>query len=274
MFSKLLKYDLKSLSRSGLIVMIITFCLGAVGAIDAFVSFRAIFSEIYAEDASVWTTVFSSVGILSFFFILFGILVCSTVMQIIIYVNYYKALCTDQGYLTFTLPVKERDILLSKTVSSFIWNAIITVAIILCIALIILSVFLGVESVAPSDPMPDDSVSPLEGLFELLPVALMVTTVIFYSLNNTQLIFMVIFFASVITKKNKGLLAVGLVLGANMIYSMLSSIVSSIIAITVSSATVNTMVIEQLIYIVFLIGTGIAYFFLTEHMMKKKLNLP
>ena len=35
-----------------------------------------------------------------------------------------KTLYTDQGYLTYTLPVKSKDILISKAIVSFVWLAL------------------------------------------------------------------------------------------------------------------------------------------------------
>ncbi len=275
MFSKLLKYDFRSLTKFGLPISIITLGLGMLGAIDAFFAFRALFTEIYEGDGSFGVVMFSSLGLISLIFIIYGILLCATIMQIIVYVNYYKTLCTDQGYLTFTLPVKQKDILLSKSLNSFIWGAIVTVAIIVSLAAIIMAIYFGVESVTPSNPTaPDDSLYPTDTMTGVWEVILILLTVILYALNNTQLIFMVIFFASVISKKNKGLVAIGLVVATNLVYSILSSLVSSIISFSAISSSTNTLIIEQLIYIAFLIGTGIAYFFLTKNMMEKKLNLP
>ena len=73
MFSKLLKYDFKSHVKFGLPLTIITLGLGVIGAIDAFFTFRSIAGEIVNEDLSFGAAMFSSLGIMSFFFILFAI---------------------------------------------------------------------------------------------------------------------------------------------------------------------------------------------------------
>ena len=275
MFSKLLKYDFKSIKKFGVPICIIALILGVVGAVDAYFSFGALIGELFKDSESVAAVLLSSIGLLAFFFIVFALLLCSTVVQIIVYVNYYKTLCTDEGYLTFTLPVKQKDILLSKSLNALIWGAIIGAVILVCAAFIGLGIYLGVESVVPSSPpQPDDSLYPTEGLFSFWTVGLLLLTGLLYTLNNTQLIFMVIFFASVISKKNKGLVAIGLVLAANMAYSMLSSLVSSIFSIISIASTTNITNIQLIIYSVFLAGSGVAYFFTTKRMMERKLNLP
>lgn len=57
-----------------------------------------------------------------------AVVFCSTGMAV---VRFYKNMVTDEGYLTFTLPVKVEELVLSKFIVAFVWQ-IITV--VLCTA--------------------------------------------------------------------------------------------------------------------------------------------
>lgn len=274
MFAKLLKYDFKSIKRIGFIIMIVALALGIFGAIDGFFIAKSFVSdELFDEDGSALLIIFTSLGMLTFIFIVYVLIACATVMQVIIYVNFYKTLCTDQGYLAFTLPVKQRDILLSKTLNAIIWGAMITFVIVLSIFLIISGIALGIPSDDTSLP-PSDSLYPTDFTSVILEIGLLLLTGILYFLNNMQLIFMVIFFASIISKKNKGVTAILLVLAVNFVYSSIVSTVSSIFSVAFIGSSIAGIIIKYTIFIVLLVGTGIVYFLTTKRMMEKKLNLP
>ena len=63
--------------------------------------------------------------------LLFFAAMIATSFGIVIYltVRYYKSMYTDEGYLTHTLPVKGRDLLLSKTIVMSVWNLISGIAV-------------------------------------------------------------------------------------------------------------------------------------------------
>ena len=67
------------------------------------------------------------------------LLLCASIltMMVLIVVNFYKTLITDEGYLTFTLPVSPTKLLLSKVLNGIIWNTIMLVIFGLGLALII-----------------------------------------------------------------------------------------------------------------------------------------
>ncbi len=57
---------------------------------------------------------------------------------VLVFLRFYRHLYTDEGYLTFTLPIKRGDILLSKSLNAMIWLTAHTVLLIACILLILL----------------------------------------------------------------------------------------------------------------------------------------
>lgn len=105
MLGKLIKNDFIGSSRSMSIVYLVAAISLAVTALSY--AFKISFLKI--------------IGSLSLMLVVFG-LVFITIFLMMSYFN--KTLYTDQGYLTYTLPVKSKDILISKAIVSFVWLAL------------------------------------------------------------------------------------------------------------------------------------------------------
>lgn len=108
MLKKLLKYDFKSLFKYWWIVAIASVALSVLaGECITILESERDFHEVL-QVASGIVIMLAIIGIVVF-------AVFSTVM---IFIRYYKNLFTDEGYLTFTLPVKRSNILNSKVISA------------------------------------------------------------------------------------------------------------------------------------------------------------
>ena len=61
-----------------------------------------------------------AMGIVAF---AYGLTMASVMMltAFLVIQRFYRTVYGDEGYLTHTLPVKSRDIIISKTVSAFLW---------------------------------------------------------------------------------------------------------------------------------------------------------
>lgn len=146
MLRKLLKYDMKSVARFWWIAAIIILALCVVGG----VSLRGV-NELYdALWASIQTNVepFGGTALnalartalsISFILSIVGIGIAVVGVELMIHIRYFKHLFTDEGYLTFTLPVSRKKIFFSKVANAFFWMLMtclvicIGVAVMLCI---------------------------------------------------------------------------------------------------------------------------------------------
>ena len=116
MLKKLLKYDLIALFKYWWIAAITTFGISILGGFAVSI-LRVSYSNDATENVPKVLTVLSltSVPIIVLSFAVFAILV-----SILIFIRYYKNFFTDEGYLTFTLPVKRTQLINSKIISSVI----------------------------------------------------------------------------------------------------------------------------------------------------------
>lgn len=105
MLGKLIKNDFKASAHSMLGIYLVAFAVFAATAVA------------YKTDENSATTI---QGILTavLIFVSFAILIIP-IFQILTYFN--KSLYSNQGYLSYTLPVKSESLLLSKAIVSFSW---------------------------------------------------------------------------------------------------------------------------------------------------------
>ena len=110
MLKKLLKYDLKAMFRYWWIAAL---TLTVISVAAGFV-----LSSLTVEK-DLPTSVYV-LSVLGFILIMLGFSAFSIMAIVVIFSRFYKNFFTDEGYLTFTLPVKRRDLLNSKIISGFI----------------------------------------------------------------------------------------------------------------------------------------------------------
>ncbi len=103
MLGKLIKNDFKASAHSMLGLYVIAILVGILTALS------------YAFDKLV---VFQAIGTFILIMLSFAIMII-TVFVMLSYFN--KSLYSNQGYLSYTIPVKSRDLLFSKALVSFSW---------------------------------------------------------------------------------------------------------------------------------------------------------
>lgn len=276
MFKKLLKYDFKATKRFGVPITIGILVAGIVGGIDAIVM-----SALMQSGTDNFFTVCGIIISYLLFFAIYSLLgVGVLAVTIIILVDFYKNLGTDEGYLTFTLPVKSRDIIWSKVINCAIWSIITGVATIISVVVILVCF-----STANGDLIGDLSLifTDVDFGISTASVVWFFIILILFSIatffNSILLYFDAIFFGTVIAKKNKGLSAFLSVVVVNMIYGTVASIIFTIATIGTTSlaatsqdplAVVNIIIA---IFTVLLFALNVVFFELLKHMMEKKLNL-
>lgn len=116
MLSKLIKYDFKALSR-----MLWPTMAAVVGA-TLIAALCFLFDSKTIGNANGGLIQFLA-GMLAVIMVL-AIIAAAFLVFFVICAHFYRNLMTDQGYLTFTLPVKTSDILWSKLITAMLWSII------------------------------------------------------------------------------------------------------------------------------------------------------
>lgn len=214
MLKKLLRYDLKSVFKYWWIAAIASFCISILGG----GSIATLASE---HNDSALLTAGAGIGV---FITIMGLCAFTLSATILIFVRFYKNFFTDEGYLTFTLPVRRSQLINSKLIMSILVN-FSTLLVFLIDIIFMLSIGLGNEIILEEIP------AELVKLFNLIDlkasIYIFIYTIEFLiflllsSATATLFMFCCITFASIITKKAKVLTAIG-------IYYVATSVVSSI----------------------------------------------
>ena len=124
MLKKLLKYDMQQIYRVWWITAVSVISASLVGAF----ALRA-----FTENITKGTYPFiSAIGMLIGMFSVIGVISSIAITSLLAQYRFYKNFYTDEGYLTFTLPASRKLLLFSKTLNTFIWETAHVILIAIC----------------------------------------------------------------------------------------------------------------------------------------------
>ena len=133
MLGKLLKYDMRSVGRFWWIAMLTMIGASFSAALSLRFYLEMMMSEMYwASSNDFWIALGMTVSYIIFLISVIAIGVCIMFVAVLIYVRYYKHLFTDEGYLTFTLPVSRKQIFFSKLVNAGFWMMLSEAVLLIC----------------------------------------------------------------------------------------------------------------------------------------------
>ncbi len=274
MLKKLLKYDLKSIFGVWWIAALVslTLCICAGACIAVLKVGRELPAIVNAS--SVLVIVFSVIGLVAF----------SLISILFIYVRYYKNFFTDEGYLTFTLPVKRTALLNSKLISAVL-TYIITFLAIFINLLAMFSVGLGKELYTKENLEALVEVWNMLthnfGIYLLIYAIEMLAIFILSAVFSILFVYCCITVASIIAKKAKVITAIGIYYGANMIFSFVVQIftlfgMQGMIARLANITSENAYIIIAIVLfgaIVFMFVFCAMIYTLVHYLIDRKLNL-
>ena len=218
MLKKMLRYDFRAILKFWWIGLLSTFVLSlGAGLCGSLLNSEKVFPDII-NIMSVFVIVIAVISLFAFLFM----------TSIMIYVRYYKNLFSDEGYLTFTLPLKRSQVLNSKLISGLVMTLSTTFAVAietaigLCIAYyrdIFNKQFYNEIKVVIEEISKENGFDELITMFAL--IIIIVVTVYAASLLFT---FLCITVGSVITRKNKVATAIGIYYGATAVLTFAGQI--------------------------------------------------
>ena len=284
MLNKLLKYDMKSIGRFWWIIAASDIAISFVGAI----ALRVLLSDIYNSSLNIFMTIMMAfVVIIS----IVGIIAAFLATQILIFIRFYKHFFSDEGYLTFTLPVSRKKLLLSKTINAMFWTT-------LSYILLIVTIFLFMLISPPTfegELLNTDLIVAIGQIFSALTEAIGLWMIVYVieillifalmTLFAITLIHFCITVGAVVAKKLKWLVAIGIYYVTNIVLSGAGQLIAfiSIFIMTdgfvtyLSNASMNVILssvalIGLIICAMTAAVTAIMYF-ITLGTIERKLNL-
>ena len=275
MLKKLLKYDLSAIFKLWWIMAVSSLGVSVIGGL----CLKTLTSP-HTNELSTIIIIIAALGIVA---TVIGLSAFLIVTMIRIDVRCYKNFVTDEGYLTFTLPVKRSQLLNSKLISTFI-AIMSTFAVLMLDVIMILAI--GIPDFFDSD------VWRLLGYFFSVTVKEMGIYFFIYaieilllafltSLSSMLLVYICITLASVIVKKARVITAIGIYYGATTVVTFSAELVylfgimflGNTITNLSPSATMNAFALILLALTVFVAALTTALYLIEYYMLDKKLNL-
>lgn len=284
MFSKLLKHEWKANWRLLSILSLAVIIAAVVGTISLRVMVN--YGDRLSESNSFLNLLLLPLGLLVFVSFLALVVYAAAVLFVLLF-RFYKNKFTDEGYLTFTLPVTNHQIFLSSAVNMLIWSVISVVLVILLFVVMILigtstSGFINMELIRELRSLKFILPEMAEAYSEILGDSygfLTLISILISPVYNVVLAMTCITLGAVVAKKHKILAAIGIYYGANTVLGILSSAITTVPSLMfigndgLASSDLYftlTMVAQLLIYAAVIVGG----YFLSTKLMKNKLNLP
>ena len=288
MFAKLLKYEWKA--NAGLLTILSACALG-VGLLGAGI-LRAIvyMSEnmLSNELAAIATSSLSSMMV----FVVLALVAYALAVQFITLFRFYKNKFTDEGYLTFTLPVTSHQIFLSSFLNILAWLAI-SVFVLICAAAMMIFIGLGEPIEGMYEALGDIFINVDEGVDYIGQsmqgfgtfLGLSILEIFVAPVYAIVLLMTSITLGCVLAKKHKILATIGMYYVINMVVNIVSSIISMVptILLVFNGMNDNDAFVDR--YFVYMaltvgltlllqVGLAIGGYFWSTYLMKHKLNLP
>ena len=287
MLKKCLKYDFAALMRTWWILAVSMLGAGVLAGLG----FRFFSQCMVADNVNEGLAILSAFVALGSYFCILAMIMGMTVSFILIFWRIYTHFYTDEGYLTFTLPVKRSTLYLSKVIMATVLEAATVGVLILGILFIVLVVppteggefFISMDWLAGIGDFLRGLVD-LAGWWLLLWVPVACAIVVLVALFQTGLIYLCITIGAVVAKRHKLIAAIGIYYGVNMAVGIVGEILllllaSGIAAIILAAAAAGGAVMGLTITaILFIIALALAVLsailhFMTVNKLERKLNL-
>lgn len=213
MFSKLLRYDLKATFKYWWIAAVSSFLLSLLGGVCM---------QITEVEHTQYHTI-QVMALVLLILVWVALFLFLALSEILIYVRFYKHLFTDEGYLTFTLPVKKTTIFNSKLLSGIIVS-------IVSVAVFFVDIF-AMYSIGAPDEVYDkfmwieigDTIKEFftqTGGYSVVYLLEILLLLFVLSVLTVLIVYCAITIASVIARKHKVLCAIGIYYGYSVVIAI------------------------------------------------------
>ena len=284
MFRKLLKYEWQANAR---LFWILSAAALGVALLGGFVLLGANYIADHASSDIAIALAAPGMYLLAVFCLL-AVAGYAAAVNVINIVRFYKNKFTDEGYLTFTLPVKVSHIYLSTYVNILLWGLLSGTIAICCV---LLSLGIGFGDILMDALSTPDFRQVLNALAEIiwellenlqstpgyvLYKTLAGLTVVLSPLRFISMIMCCMTVGSVLAKKHKILASIGIYYAVSMISSTITTVLTSVLTLILVDEGSFILGYNAIygVQLLFTIGVIIGSYFLAIHLMKKCLNLP
>ncbi len=260
MLSKLFKHEIKATSRLLLPIYLVLVVLTVMDRI-------ALNLDIFNGTLAIIPGFITMAYIVS-------IIAIVIVSFVIIVMRFYKNLITDEGYLMFTLPVKPNQLINSKLLVSMIW----TVASIAAVIVSLLAVFASPDTLPhfwEELKMAMAEIKHEFGSYTALLIIEFILMIVFSLINNILEIYASIAIGQLFNG-HKVLGSFAAYIGISTVLQIVITVILLIAGLIFKKTITEINAIPLLVFpltLFYLIATNVLFYWLTNFLFKRKLNL-
>lgn len=278
MLSKLLKHELRATGRIFLPLYLLLVVFTAINRFFVGRGMQGLTTDEVGTFGATMSRFIEVASITLYCIIIVAIFIMTLVVTVM---RFYKNLLGEEGYLMNTLPVTVDQHILSKLLVSLLWQ--ILSALVACLSIFILIVnrdfFKELNELKVELMLTYSQWAPHVFRFSFETILLFLVSAV----SSVLVIYAAIMVGSQ-ASKHRLLASFGVYIGFGIAANMITSMVSGIFAPQLqnffdSLDTVDTEVVLQMFHFVFISGIifsiieMVVFYFLTRHMLKKRLNL-
>jgi hypothetical protein len=214
-------------------------------------------------------------GLITFAYVM-SLLAIVIVSFVIIVMRFYKNLITDEGYLMFTLPVKPRELINSKLIAAMLWTLLSVIAVLASIfAVVITPARLRILSDGLSDGM--QKMHTYFGAFTALFIAELILIFLIATIQSILHIYSSVAIGQLVNgHKVLGSFAAYIVIYVVcQIIGVVATVVGGFIFRFNNSAPDSSTVVFAFmpLMFVYILVFSIGFYWVTDFLFKRKLNL-
>ncbi len=289
MLRKLFAYDFKAIGKTMwlftaiAVVLATVACLAYVGmdmVMDEILDMPYYEGEAYDSGREMALYAISTACGMAMVICIFGLVAYCVLGMIMILVRYYTNMFTDEGYLTFTLPVKTSTILNAKVLSGVTWLTIVLAVFFAGIFsfIITISVMNGEDVIEGGVfPYAEPSVvyEYLEGIIGFLEINSFIVAI----LSLVTGIYFCVTLATIIAKRARVVLGLGLFFGVSSTLSTIITVADFFISEMSYSGAFDgyeyyaDTIGQDLFFIIVYGAVAVGAYLLNRYLLKNKLNL-
>ncbi|MBK5244183.1 MAG: ABC transporter permease [Eubacteriaceae bacterium] len=272
MLGKLLKYEIKATGRIFLPIYLALLALTIITKVLLMIAMPDVFL-----DSTSGTSFDIPLGIsVTLYFI---IIVALSVMTLIVIVQrFYKNLLTDEGYLMFTIPVETWKLIMSKLIVGLMW----TFVCVFTVALSILILALGNFSIMEMNQGISMLYAEFQNQFGMSPNILIAEFIILMIVETVASVLMI--YVSIAIGQLFSQHRIMAAFGAYIVISIVLQIVMTLLIALIPAFGLEYLMNSQInqmkaveVFIngitVFNIISAVAFYFITNYILKNRLNL-
>lgn len=279
MFAKLLKYEWKASAGTLGILSLAALGLGVMGTLilRLLVNYG---DQILNSDSPVVLAFIALTMMLVAVFL--GLVLYSAGAQFMLLFRFYKNKFTDEGYLTFTLPVSSHKIFLSSLLNMLIWT-VITFLVVVCVVVLAVLIgtaqegFINTEIFTDLDIVVRDFCAMYEEVYGSWYLPGMIAQTVIGTVSGIILMMTCVTLGAVVAKKHKILAAFGIYYGVATVVSIITTVITfmlTIVTMEMASTEPVSFQFSGVIEILLQLALGIGGYLLSTYLMQRKLNLP